>query len=99
VTDAADARSGFVAVHPMPARAGVTLEYRLREAARVEIDILDASGRRVRMLEPGSERAAGDHRIRWDGRRPDGARAASGLYFARLRVAGATWVRRLVVVH
>ena len=41
------------------------------------VDILDASGRRVRALE------APDGRVRWDGRDDDGRSAPPGLYFVR----------------
>lgn len=71
-------------VSPNPARGGTTIEYALREAAPVRIDVLDMAGRRVATLEDG-DRAAGTYRVPWTG----GA-TPPGLYFVRLQVAGRT---------
>jgi hypothetical protein len=49
----------------------------------------------VRTLADG-ERAAGEHRLSWDGAGDDGRAVAPGLYFARLATPGAESVRRLV---
>lgn len=54
--------------------------------------ILDASGRRVTALHPRTDRT-----YRWDGRRPDGSEAASGIYFFRLQ--GSSRGGRLVLLR
>lgn len=66
-----------------PAHAGVALRYVLAEAGDVTLEILDASGRRVRGLVTGAT-TAGEHTIHWDGRDDGGAQTAAGVYFARL---------------
>lgn len=53
----------------------------------VELVLFDLKGRRVRTLV-GESPPAGTHRARWDGRDKSGSRAAAGIYFARLSVAG-----------
>jgi flagellar hook assembly protein FlgD len=50
----------------------------------VTLAIHDATGRLVRMLLQ-DDLAAGDHRVRWDGRNAAGRRVAGGTYFVRLR--------------
>ena len=50
------------------------------------------------MLE-SSPQSAGRHHLAWDGRLEEGARAPSGIYMARLRVAGNSIVRRVVLTR
>ena len=58
------------------------------------------SGRRVRELAK-QEMSAGVHELHWDGRDGDGAHARSGVYYARLSLAGErgeeTSVRRVTI--
>ncbi len=85
--------------HPFEVEAsGATLSFKIEEACPVEIVIYSVNGRLVRRLE--SERLArGEHAITWDGRSDDGARAASGVYFARLRAHDRTGNGKLVLVR
>lgn len=48
------------------------IRFRLTEPAEVELTIYDARDRMVRALRPDGVLAAGDHRIRWDGRDSQG---------------------------
>jgi len=52
---------------------------------RVELDVYDVQGRRLRHLFSG-DLPAGNYTIRWDGRLDAGAEAPSGVYFSRLRI-------------
>ncbi len=85
--------------HPFEVEAsGATLSFKIEEACPVEIVIYSVNGRLVRRLE--SERLArGEHAITWDGRSDDGARAASGVYFARLRAHDRMGNGKLVLVR
>jgi hypothetical protein len=76
-------------VLPNPARGPVTLGYTLQQAGRIDITIVDARGRLVRRVLL-DRREAGAGSVRWDGRSSDGSAAASGVYFARLRLVGET---------
>ena len=77
--------------YPNPLRARTTIEYTLPGDGRVELDVFDLGGRRVASLASGW-RAAGRHEVEWSA-----AGRAAGLYFYRLRAAGGTLVRKLVV--
>lgn len=59
--------------------------------AHARLELLDVAGRVVwsRAWEPGVREMA------WDGSRDDGGRAGDGVYFARLRTAHGTSVRRV----
>jgi hypothetical protein len=85
-------------VSPNPAREGAMLRFGLPSAARAELALFDAAGRRVRSLASG-DLAAGEHAIRWDGLGDAGTPVASGLLFLRLETGDRTLVQRMVVVR
>ena len=79
--------------YPNPANSAVNLPFRLAREADVELAIYNALGQRMGLLV--AERfAAGEHLARWSG-----GRAASGAYWAVLKVGGETRTRRLMLVR
>ncbi|MFN8177736.1 MAG: FlgD immunoglobulin-like domain containing protein [bacterium] len=71
------------------------LSFTLAEAQTVEVDVYDASGRRVRRF-PASMFSPGDHAISWDRLDEHGREVAAGFYTARFDF-GSTWsARRLL---
>ena len=79
--------------YPNPANSAVNLPFRLAREADVELAIYNALGQRAALLV--AERlAAGHHLARWSGER-----AASGAYWAVLKVGGETRTRRLMLVR
>jgi hypothetical protein len=63
---------------PNPARDVV----HLRVSGSSAVEIMDARGRRVRLLEPGISDPFGRELV-WDGRGADGARVPPGVYYVR----------------
>jgi Calcineurin-like phosphoesterase/Purple acid Phosphatase, N-terminal domain/FlgD Ig-like domain len=97
-----------VAVHPEPAgsaglrvlsaqpsRGAVRLGYRLARAGRTRIVMLDAVGRRVRMVR-SIEESAGEHEVVWSGEDDAGRICAAGVYFAVLEAEGRSSARKIV---
>jgi hypothetical protein len=82
---------------PNPFNPETTIDFRVREAGQVALEIFDAQGRRVRTLVD-ERRPAGEYQARWDGRADDGSAVASGTYFYRLAVEGDAEVRKMVVL-
>ena len=68
---------------PSPFNAEVTIPFALAEAGPVRISVYNLMGQQVRVLADGWL-AAGEHRMRWDGRTDMGVEAASGVYWAVL---------------
>lgn len=66
---------------PNPARDQVGFAIEAFDAAPIRIEVVDASGRRVRQLT--LDGGAGRHAWRWDGRTDAGGPAAAGVYRAR----------------
>jgi FlgD Ig-like domain len=95
------ARAGLELDSPYPnpsRRSPITISFDLPASARASIDVLDPSGRRVRVVALDRDVPAGHQAIEWDGRDDRGARVPVGLYFVRLRSAGRSVARPLVVV-
>jgi hypothetical protein len=91
----APAAARMIDVRPNPFRHSVTISYQAI-AGPTDLAIYDASGRLVRSLVDGN----GDSGVRsvvWKGDVDGGARARSGVYYARLRSGKVTAVRPLVL--
>lgn len=84
--------------HPNPFASRTTLSFVLTRASRVSISVYDLAGRRVRAL--GTDvRAAGEHRVLWNGKNDSGRDVASGLYFVRLETESGTDTRTLNLIR
>jgi len=81
-------------IAPDPVRGSARFGFTLPQSGDASLDVLDVQGRPVATLASG-RRAAGEHTIVW---RRD-ASTPPGVYFARLRAAGATAQRRFVVIE
>ena len=85
--------SDLAPAYPNPANSAVNLPFHLAGEADVELAIYNALGQRAALLV--AERlAAGEHLARWGGER-----AASGAYWAVLKVGGEMRTRRLMLVR
>jgi hypothetical protein len=82
---------------PLPARRAVTVPFALDRAGRVEVRVLDVSGRMVRRLVDAG-RPAGATQVTWDLADNRGRPVAAGVYFVMLTLDGARAGRRAVVV-
>jgi len=83
---------------PNPFNPFVRLRVAIALEAEVAIDVFDVAGRRVRALWQG-RLPAGGHTFVWGGDEDGGARAASGVYFVRLRAEGNTRVVKITLVE
>jgi hypothetical protein len=70
-------------MRPNPFAGTATLWFEQPDARRVQLEVLDAQGRRVRIMD--RQLSAGSHSIEWDGRNEAGARSGPGVYFYRFR--------------
>ncbi len=88
-----------VTVRPNPTRGPATVTYRIARdtgggaGAMIDLALFDASGRRVRTFVAGApiarSRAPVEGSADWDGADDEGRPLAAGIYFLRLRAAGA----------
>ena len=77
------ASARLLAASPNPAPKATTLAFRISRPEFVRLAVVDAAGRRVRILNEGML-AAGQHSRFWDGNDESGQLAPAGLYFAVL---------------
>lgn len=82
---------------PNPFNPTTTIVFALERAGEVVLSVHDLQGRRVATLFAG-RRAAGEYRVRWDGRGGDGGQVASGVYLVHMRHGGQTLSRRVVLL-
>ncbi|MDH4037928.1 MAG: T9SS type A sorting domain-containing protein [Candidatus Krumholzibacteria bacterium] len=73
-----------VSAAPNPFNPGVRINYTLPREGRVGVTIYDATGAVVTRFDEGRVPAGEARAVFWDGRMPNGARAASGVYFVRV---------------
>jgi hypothetical protein len=78
--------------YPNPFNAGTTIRYVLLDRGDVKIDIFNIAGQRVATLGEGI-REAGTHALRWDA-----SGMPSGIYFYRLRAAGSSASRAMILL-
>jgi hypothetical protein len=82
---------------PNPFSASTSLDFSLPDARRVRIDVFDVAGRLVRTLA-ALELPAGIHRVHWNGRTRQGARAAAGIYLVRFAAGSDRRSQRIVLL-
>lgn len=78
-----------------PVRGSALLSVSLPTADRVQIDIYDVGGRRLRTLVDATY-TAGVHDIEWDGRDDAGSLAGAGVYLVRMDAGGETRTSKIV---
>jgi serine protease AprX len=78
--------------YPNPFNSETHIAFTLSEASMVTLRVYDLLGREVKTLISQSYPAAGatEYQVIWDGKSRWGMRAASGVYFYRLEVQGAS---------
>lgn len=82
-----------VSSRPNPSNAGVTITYRIPEAAHVRLAVYDALGREVAVLVDEA-REAGEHAVPWDA-----AALPAGTYLYRIEAGAYTEAKPIVLVR
>src|SRR5262249_45715451 len=89
---------GFARPGPNPAHAELTLRLTLPRESQIRLAIYDVTGRRVRSLVSGPW-PAGETQVSWNLRDESGQAVGTGLYFARLEVAGRAFVEKITALR
>ena len=85
--------------YPNPFNARTTIEYSLQAGWNAELAVHDLLGRKVATLVRMVRGQAGRFSVTWDGLDDEGERAASGLYFYRLKAPGFTVTRKMILLE
>jgi len=70
--------------YPNPFKENITIEYQLQQDGRVEIQINNILGQKIKSLL-SEEQQAGLQRIKWDGMDESGSLVRTGIYYITLR--------------
>jgi hypothetical protein len=100
VTDVGPARSPSLIVadvYPNPFSGTAALSIQMATPSALQIDIFDVAGRRVRSIARYD--AALSHVVELSDRNDAGRLLASGVYFCRVRAAGETVTRKMVITR
>jgi flagellar hook capping protein FlgD len=83
---------------PNPFNPSAALTFGTTRSGLVSVTLLDVSGRAVRRILDRVWMAAGDHRVRIDGKESGGAPLASGIYVYRIETTEGITTGRAVIV-
>jgi hypothetical protein len=81
-----------------PATEATRIGYALASPGTVTVSVFDASGHLVKVVE-SAPKNVGSHTAVWNGTDNGGRRVASGIYFCRVELPGATEVRKIVLLE
>lgn len=88
----------FPAPWPNPARQVTRVAFALPEAAMVQVEVFDVTGRFRRTLARGWY-DPGRTELVWDLRDETGSTVSAGIYLVRARLGARSWTRRIVVAQ
>jgi hypothetical protein len=83
---------------PNPFRGHTLVSYALPAAANVSLGVYDVTGRTVRTLASGHQKA-GSYSVTWDSKDNRGRQAPRGVYFYRLDTPGFRSVKKAIVTR
>lgn len=84
--------------YPNPFNPSTTIQFGLREATKVRLEIRNVRGQLVKVLAEGVYNA-GQHTVTWDGRDGTGNRVASGIYLSYLKAGGVVRSRKMTLIR
>lgn len=84
--------------YPNPFNCQTVIGYQLPRPSAVEISIFNLQGQKVTTLLKGY-RAAGFHKLIWNGKDDCGRLAASGVYLCRLRANDLVQIRKMMFIY
>jgi hypothetical protein len=88
----------LVGNYPNPFNPETWIRFDLDKPSRVRVEVVDVTGRKVRILLDGTE-SAGIHQIRWDASDGSGNRVPAGVYLCRLTSGDRTEVRKMMLLN
>jgi len=84
--------------YPNPFNPGTSIRYTLTTTSHVTLSVCNILGEVIGTLVQETQ-VPGVHTTTWDGRDQSGNRMVSGVYFLRLKVGGATRIRKMILLR
>jgi len=82
---------------PNPFNPVTTIQFELPSSEPATLEIFDAAGRLVRVVDLGNP-PPGSHEVIWDGRNNQGVNVSTGVYFYQLRVDGSSLAKKMILL-
>jgi len=83
--------------YPNPFNPTTTIQYGMKEAGRVQVNVYNARGQLVKQLVNGTQ-PAGTYNLIWNGRDSNGRSVSSGLYFFRMITADKVQTKKAILM-
>ncbi len=84
--------------YPNPFNPATTIRYQLSKRSRVNLEVFDLLGRKVKTLVR-EEQVTGVHTVQWNGTNDAGTPVASGMYVVRLRAGEFVAPRKMLLLR
>ncbi|MGE5692946.1 MAG: FlgD immunoglobulin-like domain containing protein [Candidatus Zixiibacteriota bacterium] len=84
--------------YPNPFNPTTLIQFRLEKPEKVNLEIFNILGQKVRTVVPGEELAAGPYTFLWDGRDNRGSPVSSGVYFYKLKTPTYAKTHKMMLV-
>jgi hypothetical protein len=84
-------------VYPNPFNPSTTISYSLAGESNVKVSIYNTRGQLVRSFDEG-RKGMGDGSVTWNGLDESGSTCSSGIYFIKLSVNDASYMRKAVMM-
>ena len=85
--------------YPNPFNPSTTIQYGLKESAKVRIIVMDISGRLIKELI-NKKQSPGTHLIRWNGRNILGEKVSTGIYFYNFQIKnGPSFTKKMMLIQ
>jgi len=83
--------------YPNPFNPETTIAFSLATAGKVEIDIYNIKGSKVKTLV-NERRSAGNHQVIWDGKDDNDRNVGSGIYFYQMRANAFVTTKKMILM-
>ncbi|TNF42318.1 MAG: T9SS type A sorting domain-containing protein, partial [Bacteroidetes bacterium] len=85
-----------ISCFPNPFSTGLTVEINLENDSKVQVEVLNQLGQRVKILYPKSELNSGTHQIRWNGENSSSQRVSAGIYLVRATIGDNIFYEKVI---
>ena len=97
ITTSIDNASVIISNYPNPFNPETTINYSLKENAKVSLNIYNIKGQKVKTLVD-EQLQQGEHSAIWNGRGSNGNQVSSGIYFYKMKTDNFEKTRKMILI-
>ena len=84
--------------YPNPFNTSTSFDLKLPKSNKVNIEIIDILGRKVRSVNKNVQMEGGNYTVTWNGKNQIGESVSSGIYFLIVQSNNYSWIIRKVML-